>query len=55
MPSPLVQVPLPPVGKGWFDTIFLDETLRIARDIRGDTLVVTRERGATPFSVPGED
>jgi L-ascorbate metabolism protein UlaG (beta-lactamase superfamily) len=47
-----LEVPLPPVGKGWFDTVYLDDTLRIAEDIRGDTLIVARERGAEPFTVP---
>lgn len=34
---------LPPVGKGWFDTVYVDSYLRVARDSRGDTLVVCRE------------
>lgn len=34
---------LPPVGKGWFDTVYVDETMRVARDSRGDTLVVVRD------------
>eukprot|EP00898_Chlorokybus_atmophyticus_P002346 jgi/Chlat1/3111/Chrsp21S00244 len=38
---------LPPFGKGWFDTVYLDNDLRIARDIRGDILVV--ERCKTPW------
>jgi len=33
---------LPPFGKGWFDTVYLDNNLRVARDIRGDTLIVKR-------------
>ena len=36
-------VPLPPVGKGWFDNLYVDDTLRVARDSRGDTLVVVRD------------
>ena len=36
-------VPVPPVGKGWFDNLYVDDTLRIARDSRGDTLVVVRD------------
>ena len=37
----------PPVGKGWFDTVWLDASgdWRAARDVRGDTLVVRRVRG----------
>ena len=41
-----VTVPLPPVGKGWFDNLYVDDTLRIARDSRGDTLVVVRDEHA---------
>lgn len=33
----------PPVGKGWFENLYVDETMRVARDSRGDTLVVVRE------------
>lgn len=32
----------PPLGKGWFDTIYLDKDIRIAKDVRGDTLIVAR-------------
>jgi len=42
------------VGRGWFDTVFLDDTLRIAEDIRGDTLIVTRDHSGRPFTVPGD-
>ena len=38
-----VTVPVQPVGKGWFDNLYVDDTLRIARDSRGDTLVVVRD------------
>ena len=31
-----------PFGKGWFDTVYLDEMLRVSRDSRGDTLIVER-------------
>eukprot|EP00877_Chromochloris_zofingiensis_P002630 jgi/Chrzof1/12368/Cz06g31320.t1 len=34
---------LPPYGKGWFDTVYLDDDIRIAQDIRGDTLIVGRD------------
>lgn len=33
---------LPPLGKGWFDNLYVDETMRVARDSRGDTLVIVR-------------
>ena len=37
----------PPVGRGWFDTVWLsgDGAWRAARDVRGDTLVVRRAVG----------
>ncbi|KAK9867961.1 hypothetical protein WJX84_006014 [Apatococcus fuscideae] len=34
---------IPPFGKGWFDTVYLDETVRVAKDIRGDTLITIRD------------
>ena len=37
------SVGLPPFGKGWFDTVFIGEDIRVARDSRGDTLVVARD------------
>ncbi|KAH8095515.1 glutathione S-transferase [Aureococcus anophagefferens] len=36
------KVPLPPVGEGWGDILYLDDTLRVQRDIRGDVLIATR-------------
>ena len=36
-------LPIPPVGEGWFDNLYVDDTLRVARDSRGDTLVVVRD------------
>jgi len=36
-------LPLPPVGKGWFDCVYLDEELRIVRDSRDDTLIALRK------------
>ena len=30
---------LPPVGKGWFDTIYLDEDLRVDINSRDDILI----------------
>lgn len=35
-------IPLPPFGQGWFDTVYLDDDLRVVKDIRGDYLVVDR-------------
>ena len=37
-----LEVPLPPVGEGWGEQVYLDDTLRIQRDSRGDTLVARR-------------
>ncbi|KAK9836422.1 hypothetical protein WJX74_000143 [Apatococcus lobatus] len=34
---------IPPFGKGWFDTVYLDQNIRVAKDIRGDTLITTRD------------
>ncbi|XP_040874043.1 probable plastid-lipid-associated protein 11, chloroplastic isoform X3 [Glycine max] len=36
------EIPLPPFGRGWFDTVYLDDDLRVVKDIRGDYLVVNR-------------
>lgn len=35
-------LPLPPVGQGWFDCVFLDDELRIVRDSRQDALIAQR-------------
>ena len=35
-------LPVPPVGKGWFDNVYVGERYRVARDSRGDTLIVER-------------
>ena len=32
---------IPPVGEGWFDTIYLDEKLRIDKNSRDDILICT--------------
>ena len=37
---------IPPVGKGWFDNVYVDREIRVARDSRGDTLIVERCRTA---------
>lgn len=34
---------LPPVGKGWFDTVFLDDNFRIDTNSRDDILICTAE------------
>uniref|UniRef100_A0A7S3QMJ7 Plastid lipid-associated protein/fibrillin conserved domain-containing protein n=1 Tax=Dunaliella tertiolecta TaxID=3047 RepID=A0A7S3QMJ7_DUNTE len=34
---------IPPFGKGWFETVYVDDSIRMARDIRGDYLVVARD------------
>ncbi|XP_020093362.1 probable plastid-lipid-associated protein 11 [Ananas comosus] len=36
------EIPLPPFGKGWFESVYLDEDIRVVKDIRGDYLVVDR-------------
>ncbi|GBF91057.1 delta tubulin [Raphidocelis subcapitata] len=41
---------LPPFGQGWFDTVYVDDRLRVAQDIRGDTLVVERDGPPRIFS-----
>ena len=37
-----LELPLPPVGRGWGELLFLDDDIRIQRDIRGDLLVGER-------------
>lgn len=46
---PSRSVPLPPFGKGWFDTIYVDDRIRIAEDSRGDVLVVARDGAPRVF------
>ncbi|CAL9037997.1 probable plastid-lipid-associated protein 11, chloroplastic [Musa acuminata AAA Group] len=36
------EIPLPPFGQGWFESIYLDDDIRVAKDIRGDYLIVDR-------------
>ncbi|KAK2974638.1 hypothetical protein RJ640_020520 [Escallonia rubra] len=36
------ELPLPPFGQGWFESVYLDEEIRVVKDIRGDYLVVDR-------------
>lgn len=35
---------LPPVGKGWFDTVFLDDDFRVDTNSRNDILICTAEQ-----------
>lgn len=35
---------LPPIGKGWGELLYLDEDIRLQRDIRGDFIVARRVR-----------
>lgn len=39
---PLVNLALPPVGKGWFKNVFVNDKYRLSRDVRGDYLVSRR-------------
>eukprot|EP00466_Bigelowiella_natans_P004429 jgi/Bigna1/129782/aug1.9_g4490 len=43
---------LPPFGRGWFETVYMDSDLRVARDIRGDTLIVMKDSSSEPFTIP---
>ncbi|KAG9452287.1 hypothetical protein H6P81_005191 [Aristolochia fimbriata] len=36
------EFPLPPYGQGWFETVYLDDEIRVVKDIRNDYLVVDR-------------
>ncbi|PKU79655.1 probable plastid-lipid-associated protein 11, chloroplastic [Dendrobium catenatum] len=36
------EIPLPPFGRGWFESVYMDEEIRVVKDIRGDYLVVDR-------------
>ena len=48
-----LQLPLPPVGRGWGELLYLDDEMRIQRDIRGDLLVATKV--APPRVLAGEE
>ena len=37
-----IELPLPPVGRGWGELLYLDDELRIQRDVRGDLLIARR-------------
>lgn len=36
------RIPIPPVGAGWFDNVYVVNGIRVSRDSRGDTLVCER-------------
>ncbi|KAG5231161.1 hypothetical protein OIU77_010129 [Salix suchowensis] len=36
------EIPLPPFGQGWFESVYIDEDIRVVKDIRGDYLVVDK-------------
>ncbi|MCL7023401.1 hypothetical protein MKW94_024378 [Papaver nudicaule] len=36
------EFPLPPFGRGWFETLYIDDHIRVVKDIRGDYLIVDR-------------
>jgi len=36
------RIPIPPVGAGWFDNVYVVDGIRVSRDSRGDTLVCER-------------
>ena len=39
---PIPVITLPPVGKGWFDTLYVNDRYRLSKDIRGDYLLSRR-------------
>jgi len=39
---PFINLNIPPVGKGWFDNIYVNEKYRLSKDIRGDYLISKR-------------
>ncbi len=41
---------LPPVGKGWFKSVYCDGKYRLSRDVRGDYLVVVKDGPPRAFS-----
>lgn len=38
-----IELPLPPVGRGWGELLYIDEELRVQRDVRGALLVAQRQ------------
>jgi hypothetical protein len=41
-----LELPLPPVGSGWFDVLYLDDDLRLCKDVRGDLQICRRRRSS---------
>lgn len=41
-----IKIPFPPIGKGYFDTIYLDDDLRIDTNSRNDILICQAEKAA---------
>jgi hypothetical protein len=50
--APFASLPLPPFGAGWFDNVYVDGDLRVARDVRGDTLICRRAGPPRSFPPP---
>ena len=40
---PFPKLSIPPVGKGWFDNVYVNDKYRLSKDIRGDYLVSARK------------
>ncbi|XP_051121032.1 probable plastid-lipid-associated protein 11, chloroplastic [Andrographis paniculata] len=36
------EFPLPPFGQGWFESVYIDDEIRVVKDIRKDYLIVER-------------
>ena len=36
------SIPIPPVGSGWFENVYVDDERRVSRDSRGDTLICVK-------------
>ena len=36
---PFPKLSIPPIGKGWFDNVYVNDLYRLSKDIRGDYLV----------------
>mgnify|MGYP003686071025 CR=1 FL=1 len=47
-----IELALPPKGDGWFETVYADERVRVSRDVRGDTQVVTRAGPSELYDSP---
>ena len=37
-----IRIPIPPIGNGWGELLYLDNDIRLQRDIRGDSIVAKR-------------